>query len=122
MVDMLESCLSQRGSGEKGKKREKEAAPGPHAKIASDILSCLFLVKMANWSDNAHCLPYTELLQHYGKKSVMTVAIPVAVNALQTGDKDLIRNTSSYLALAAIHNARLLAQYALPIVNSITSG
>lgn len=65
---------------------------------------------------------YNYLLQHYGKKSVMTVAIPVAVKALQSGNKDLIRNTSSYLSLAAIHNGRLLAQYSLQIISSITSG
>lgn len=52
----------------------------------------------------------------------MTVAIPVAVKALQSGNKDLIRNTSSYLSLAAIHNGRLLAQYSLQIINSITTG
>jgi hypothetical protein len=52
----------------------------------------------------------------------MTVAIPVAIRAMTCGNMDLIRNTSSYLALAAIHNGRVLAQYSLQIIASITSG
>lgn len=53
---------------------------------------------------------------------MMTLAIPAAVKVLQKGNRDLVRNTSSYLALAAIHNSRLLAQYSQPIINSISAG
>lgn len=62
------------------------------------------------------------IVQHYGKKSVMTVGIPVAVLALQSKNEELTRNTSSYLSLAAIHNARLLSHYAVQIIYSIVAG
>uniref|UniRef100_A0A915EV20 PH domain-containing protein n=1 Tax=Ditylenchus dipsaci TaxID=166011 RepID=A0A915EV20_9BILA len=48
----------------------------PHCKIASEILSTLFM--------------------YHSKKSVMTVAIPIAVKALSNANQDLVRNTTSY--------------------------
>ncbi|VDK49284.1 unnamed protein product [Anisakis simplex] len=74
----------------------------PHCKIASDLLSSLFL--------------------HYSKKSVMTVSVPTAIRALSSGSDELTRNTTSYLSLAAIHNARLLAQYSIQIIINILNG
>ena len=38
------------------------------------------------------------------------------------GNKDLSRNMSSYLSLAAIENAELLAQHIQPIIDSVISG
>ena len=43
----------------------------PHAKIASDVMSCIFL--------------------NYSKKNVMQLALPVAVKFLHKGNKDLSR-------------------------------
>ena len=43
----------------------------PHAKIASDVMSCIFL--------------------NYSKRNVMQLALPVAVKFLHKGNKDLSR-------------------------------
>lgn len=98
LVDTLESCLSHRMTviGSSGPQDT------PHCKIASDLLSSLFL--------------------HYGKKSVMTVTVPTAIRALSCGSDELTRNTTSYLSLAAIHNGRLLAQYSIQIISNIING
>ncbi|XP_062571516.1 ventricular zone-expressed PH domain-containing protein homolog 1-like [Saccostrea cucullata] len=74
----------------------------PHAKVASDIMSCLFM--------------------HYGKCKVMTMAIPVVVNFLSSDNKELSRNVSSYLSLAALDNADLLAKHMEIILNSMFRG
>ncbi|XP_060066450.1 protein melted-like [Ylistrum balloti] len=74
----------------------------PHAKIASDIMSCLFM--------------------HYGKGKVMILAIPVVVNFLCCNNKELGRNVSSYLSLAALDNADLLARHMDLILNSVLRG
>ena len=60
--------------------------------------------------------------QNYGKKDVMRLALPVSVKFLHKGNKDLSRNMSSYLSLAAIENAELLAQHIQPIIDSVISG
>lgn len=52
----------------------------------------------------------------------MELALPVAVKFLHKGNKDLSRNMSSYLSLAAIEHAELLAQHIQPIIDSVISG
>lgn len=52
----------------------------------------------------------------------MKLALPVAVKFLHRGNKVLSRNLSSYLSLAAINNAELLAVHVQPIIDSIISG
>ncbi|GIY55759.1 protein melted [Caerostris extrusa] len=52
----------------------------------------------------------------------MKLALPVAVKFLHRGNKELSRNLSSYLSLAAINNAELLAIHVQPIIDSIISG
>ena len=52
----------------------------------------------------------------------MQQAIPVAVKFLHKGNKDLSRNMSSYMSLAAIENADLLANHLQPILDSVISG
>ena len=74
----------------------------PHAKIASDVVSCIFL--------------------NHSKKSVMKLAVPVAVKLLHRGNKELSRNLSSYFSLAAINNADILAPHIQPIIDSIIGG
>ncbi|CAG2226491.1 Ventricular zone-expressed PH domain-containing protein [Mytilus edulis] len=74
----------------------------PHAKIASDIMSCLFM--------------------HYSKPKVMSLAIPVVVNFLRCNNKELTRNVSSYLSLAALDNADTLAKYVDLIISTILRG
>lgn len=74
----------------------------PHAKIASDIMSCIFM--------------------HYSKTKVMALAIPVVVNFLRFNNKELTRNVSSYLSLAALDNADTLAKYVDLIISTILRG
>ncbi|XP_054339963.1 ventricular zone-expressed PH domain-containing protein homolog 1 isoform X2 [Pongo pygmaeus] len=74
----------------------------PHAKIASDIMSCI--------------------LQNYNRPPVMALAIPIAVKFLHRGNKELCRNMSNYLSLAAITKADLLADHTEVIVKSILQG
>jgi len=95
LISLLESCLSH-------SLRPSGRGDPPHAKMASDIMSCVFL--------------------NYDKKPVMQLAIPVAVKFLHKGNKDLSRNMSSYMSLAAIENADLLATHLQPILDSVISG
>lgn len=52
----------------------------------------------------------------------MKLAVPVAVKFLHKGNKVLSRNLSSYLSLAALDNAELLAMHIQPIIDSVISG
>ncbi|RWS16908.1 melted-like protein [Dinothrombium tinctorium] len=96
LVSLLESCLLH------DLKPTKNNEDPPHAKIASDVVSCIFL--------------------NHSKKSVMRLAVPVAVKLLHRGNKELSRNLSSYLSLAAINNAEILAPHIQPIIDSIIGG
>ncbi|KAK6617844.1 hypothetical protein RUM43_014073 [Polyplax serrata] len=96
LVSLLQNCLNH-----SLKPTCKDEDP-PHAKIAADIISCIFL--------------------NYNKKEVMKKALPVAVKFLHKGNKELSRNMSSYLSLAAIENAELLSQHIQLIIDSIISG
>jgi hypothetical protein len=96
LVTLLESCLHHNLQ-----LTSRDEDP-PHAKISSDIISCIFL--------------------NYSKKSVMQRALPVAVKFLHKGNKELSRNMASYLSLAAIEHASLLTPHVQPIMDSIISG
>lgn len=48
----------------------------------------------------------------------MQLAVPVAVKLLHRGNKELSRNLSSYLSLAAINNAEILAEHLSLIIDS----
>ncbi|XP_072789566.1 ventricular zone-expressed PH domain-containing protein homolog 1 isoform X5 [Taeniopygia guttata] len=96
LVALWESCL------EHNLKPSGKDEDAPHAKIASDIMSCI--------------------LQNYNRPPVMALAVPVAVKFLQRGNKELCRNMSSYLSLAAIAKAELLAEHTETIVRSILQG
>lgn len=52
----------------------------------------------------------------------MVLAVPVAVRFLQQGNQELSRNMSSYLSLAAIAKAELLAQHTEAITCSVLTG
>ncbi|XP_029070634.1 ventricular zone-expressed PH domain-containing protein homolog 1 isoform X6 [Monodon monoceros] len=93
LVGLWDSCLEHnlRPSG-----KDEDT---PHAKIASDIMSCI--------------------LQNYNRPPVMALAIPIAVKFLHRGNKELCRNMSNYLSLAAITKADLLADHTEVIVKSI---
>ncbi|XP_054242054.1 ventricular zone-expressed PH domain-containing protein homolog 1 isoform X1 [Indicator indicator] len=96
LVALWESCL------EHNLKPSGKDEDTPHAKIASDITSCI--------------------LQNYNQPPVMALAVPVAVKFLQRGNKELCRNMSSYLSLAAIAKAELLADHTDIIVKSVLQG
>ncbi|XP_067450516.1 ventricular zone-expressed PH domain-containing protein [Thunnus thynnus] len=97
LVGLWESCLEHNLTPQ-GENTEDT----PHAKIASDITSCI--------------------LQNYSCPSVMVLAVPVAVRFLQRGNKELSRNMSSYLSLAAIAKADLLAEHTEAITLSVLGG
>ncbi|NXE24921.1 MELT protein, partial [Ardeotis kori] len=96
LVALWESCL------EHNLKPSGKDEDTPHAKIASDIMSCI--------------------LQNYNRPPVMALAVPVAVKFLQRGNKELCRNMASYLSLAAIAKADLLADHTDAIVKSVLQG
>ncbi|XP_076063241.1 ventricular zone expressed PH domain-containing protein melted isoform X2 [Oratosquilla oratoria] len=96
MVALLQTCLNHNL-----RPSDRDFDP-PHAKIASDVVSCIFL--------------------NYHKREVMALALPVAVKFLHKGNRELSRNMSSYLSLAAIEAADLLAQHIQPIIDSVISG
>ncbi|XP_053955862.1 protein melted isoform X3 [Anastrepha ludens] len=97
LVDLLRTCLlwnlQPAGSGKEDP---------PHAKIAADIISSIFL--------------------NYDKKEVMKISLPVAVQFLPKGNRELSRNLASYLSLAAIDYAYLLSPHVSSIMDSIMSG
>ncbi|XP_031429576.1 ventricular zone-expressed PH domain-containing protein [Clupea harengus] len=96
LVSLWESCL-EHNLQPQGKDEDT-----PHAKIASDITSCI--------------------LQNYNRPLVMALAVPVAVRFLQRGNRELSRNMSSYLSLAAIAKAELLAEHTEAITCSVLEG
>ncbi|XP_072551823.1 ventricular zone-expressed PH domain-containing protein [Salminus brasiliensis] len=96
LVALWESCL-EHNLQPQGKDEDT-----PHAKIASDITSCI--------------------LQNYNRTPVMALAVPVAVRFLQQGNRELSRNMSSYLSLAAIAKAELLVQHTKAITLSVLGG
>ncbi|CAI4232519.1 unnamed protein product [Auanema sp. JU1783] len=99
LVDVLDICLQHKMTtfDDNGK-----YVDSPHCKIANDLLSSLFL--------------------HYSKKSVMTLTLPVAIKALGCSNHDLVRNVTSYISLAAIHNGKTLSNYAIDIISHVIKG
>ncbi|XP_069829956.1 ventricular zone-expressed PH domain-containing protein homolog 1 [Dendropsophus ebraccatus] len=96
LVSLWESCL------EHNLKPAMKDEDTPHAKIASDIMSCI--------------------LQNYNRPSIMSLAVPVAIRFLQRGNKELCRNMSSYISLVAIAKADLLVDHTETIIKSILQG
>uniref|UniRef100_A0A674BGL3 Ventricular zone expressed PH domain-containing 1 n=1 Tax=Salmo trutta TaxID=8032 RepID=A0A674BGL3_SALTR len=61
-------------------------------------------------------------LYNYSRPPVMALAVPVAVRFLQRGNRELSRNMSSYLSLAAMAKAELLAEHTEAITCSVLGG
>ncbi|XP_077397416.1 ventricular zone-expressed PH domain-containing protein isoform X1 [Festucalex cinctus] len=97
LVGLWESCLEHNLTPQ-GDNTEDT----PHTKIASDITSCI--------------------LQNYSCPSVMVLAVPVAVRFLHRGNRELSRNMSSYLSLAAMVEIDLLAEHTEAITLSVLAG
>uniref|UniRef100_A0A1B0CX98 Putative ph domain protein melted n=1 Tax=Lutzomyia longipalpis TaxID=7200 RepID=A0A1B0CX98_LUTLO len=95
LVSLLDSCLKQNLQPLSGE-------DPPHAKISADLISSIFL--------------------NYNKKTVMEMALPVAVKFLQKGNRELAKNLASYLSLAAIEYAYLLSPHVQSILDSVLAG
>ncbi|GFO21955.1 triosephosphate isomerase, partial [Plakobranchus ocellatus] len=96
LVSLLSMCL--RHNLAQGSKDEDP----PHAKIASDVMSRLFT--------------------YYSNSGVMSLAIPAVVNFLSCNNKDLVRSVASYLSLATLDNAHLLAQHMTLVLDTVLKG
>ncbi|CAD5211004.1 unnamed protein product [Bursaphelenchus okinawaensis] len=94
LIDLFETCLLNA----KTQKRHQNA----HEKLAGELMSTLFL--------------------YHSKQSVMTVTIPSTIEALDSKNVELVRNATSYLSLGAVHNGRILAQYAVRIISKVLKG
>ncbi|XP_061397050.1 protein melted [Musca vetustissima] len=97
LIDLLKTCLLWNLQPSGSNKEDP-----PHAKIAADIISSIFL--------------------NYDKREVMKLALPIAVQFLPKGNRELSRNLASYLSLAAIDYAYLLSPHVDSIMNSILAG
>ncbi|CAB3234688.1 unnamed protein product [Arctia plantaginis] len=107
LVELLESCLHH-NLMPIGHLRDDDP---PHAKIASDIIACIVLVSFPVQSDK----------EHYSNKSVMELFLPVAVQFLHKGNREISRHMARYLSLAAVHHAVLLKPHVQTIMDSIMS-
>ncbi|XP_072111473.1 ventricular zone-expressed PH domain-containing protein isoform X1 [Mobula birostris] len=96
LVTLWESCL------EHNLKPVSKDEDTPHAKIVSDVMSCVF--------------------QNYSNPTVMGLAVPVAVKFLEMGNKELSRSMSNYLSLVVTGKPEILAKHAEIIVNSVLQG
>lgn len=108
LVALLESCLHH-NLMPLGHLRDDDP---PHAKIASDVIACIVLVSFPLQSDT----------ENYGNKNVMELFLPVAVQFLHKGNREISRHMARYLSLAAVHHAVLLKPHVQTIMDSIMSG
>ncbi|CAG4907316.1 protein melted isoform X1 [Colias croceus] len=108
LVALLESCLHH-NLMPVGHLRDDDP---PHAKIASDIIACIVLVSFPLQSDK----------ESSGNAEVMELFLPVAVQFLHKGNREISRHMARYLSLAAVHHAVLLKPHVQTIMDSIMSG
>ncbi|GAU96358.1 hypothetical protein RvY_07816-2 [Ramazzottius varieornatus] len=74
----------------------------PHAKIASDIINCIF--------------------RTYDQKDVMEAALPTGLRFLTCDNRDLSRKMSCYVSLIVIHQPFLASLYVADFVRAILKG
>ncbi|CAK1552624.1 unnamed protein product [Leptosia nina] len=108
LVALLESCLHH-NLMPVGHLRDDDP---PHAKIASDVISCIVLVSFPLQSDK----------ETGNTAEVMELFLPVAVQFLHKGNREISRHMARYLSLAALHHAVLLKPHVQTIMDSIMSG
>ncbi|KAL7870377.1 hypothetical protein SRHO_G00078740 [Serrasalmus rhombeus] len=116
LVALWESCL-EHNLQPQGKDEDT-----PHAKIASDITSCILQGRAGAYPSSLWAEGRIHPGQNYNRAPVMALAVPVAVRFLQQGNRELSRNMSSYLSLAAIAKAELLVQHTKAITLSVLGG
>ncbi|CAH2220274.1 jg4680, partial [Pararge aegeria aegeria] len=108
LVALLESCLHH-NLMPVGHLRDEDP---PHAKIASDVIACIVLVSFPLQADK----------ETSGNADVMELFLPVAVQFLHKGNREISRHMARYLSLAAVHHAVLLKPHVQTIMDSIMSG
>ncbi|CAH2086848.1 unnamed protein product [Euphydryas editha] len=108
LVALLESCLHH-NLMPVGHLRDDDP---PHAKIASDVIACIVLVSFPLQSDK----------ETSGNADVMELFLPVAVQFLHKGNREISRHMARYLSLAAVNHAMLLKPHVQTIMDSIMSG
>ncbi|XP_063619996.1 protein melted isoform X2 [Cydia splendana] len=108
LVALLESCLHH-NLMPVGHLRDDDP---PHAKIASDVIACIVLVSFPIQSDK----------EISGNKNVMELFLPVAVQFLHKGNREISRHMARYLSLAAVHHSMLLKPHVQTIMDSIMTG
>ncbi|XP_050671616.1 protein melted isoform X2 [Leptidea sinapis] len=108
LVSLLESCLHH-NLMPVGHLRDDDP---PHAKIASDVIACIVLVSFPLQSDK----------EASSNTAVMELFLPVAVQFLHKGNREISRHMARYLSLAAVHHAPLLKPHVQTIMDSIMSG
>ncbi|XP_034839861.1 protein melted isoform X1 [Maniola hyperantus] len=108
LVALLESCLHH-NLMPVGHLRDDDP---PHAKIASDVIACIVLVSFPLQADK----------ETSGNADVMELFLPVAVQFLHKGNREISRHMARYLSLAAVHHAVLLKPHVQTIMDSIMSG
>lgn len=96
LVHLLEVCY------EFNHKPSRRRDDPPHAKISSDLISCIFI--------------------NYNKKVVMEKCLPIAVKFLDKENDEMSKNLASYLSLAAIEYTNLLVPYVDIILRSLING
>lgn len=96
LVQLLEICYQ---FNHKPSRRRDEP---PHAKLSSDLISCIFL--------------------NYNKKIVMEQALPIAVKFLDKDNQEMSKNLAAYLSLASIEYTNLLVSYVDIILRSLLNG
>ncbi|OWA51536.1 Protein melted [Hypsibius exemplaris] len=82
--------------------KETTGEDPPHAKIASDLINCVFL--------------------NYSKRDIMEKAMPIGIEFLQANNAELTRNMSSYLSLIVIQQPFLASLYVTDILRAILRG
>ncbi|CAD5114857.1 DgyrCDS3892 [Dimorphilus gyrociliatus] len=95
LIELLETCL-------KFNLQTTGNNDPPHSKIASDILSCIFMNNL--------------------NETIMKKAVPISIKFLDKKNNEIIRNLSSYLALAAIDYNGIIVESAPLIIKSILNG
>ncbi|XP_041977515.1 protein melted isoform X2 [Aricia agestis] len=108
LVALLESCLHH-NLMPVGHLKDDDP---PHAKIASDVIACIVLVSFPLQSDK----------EMTSNAEVMELFLPVAVQFLHKGNREISRHMARYLSLAAVHHAVLLKPHVQTIMDSIMSG
>ncbi|XP_022666091.1 ventricular zone-expressed PH domain-containing protein homolog 1-like isoform X2 [Varroa destructor] len=98
LVSLLEACLQHELSP-----RARRSEHPPHAKVAADVMSCIFLHQPSS-------------------RALTSRSVGATVRFLHRGNRELARSVTRHLCLAASQNADLLVPHVQPVVDSIIAG